>query len=808
MRRAVLLSLLFLGFGLFAAPGLRGQGAPAPSWLDDVDPLITPREREVYLGLKTPVDREAFVQRFWQVRDPYPETPRNEARERWEERLREAKGRWPDPKDDRRRVFLLNGEPSETFESRCAGEALQVWTYQPGFQVRYRTTLAFHVDGNRPARLWRFGDSPNLASPDLKACAADAQMAEAATWIRRVGHDAYDIVVQRAATGPKPREWVDGFKPTAPAFHPAARALPARLDVDFPGRGGDGLVRILVAPGDPSDQVARILEGSRELYVSGRILRGSEMVDSFRYRFDAPPKVAGAPPLAFERHLGPGDYKLEVELDAPAAGSSFVGERDLAVPSLDAAPATSLKPGHLFAEADSAISRPRPGLRIVPPGGTLIAGVQSFEARVDRAPGLPDAEQIDRVAFSLDGRTLLTRNHPPYVAEIDLGKTPRGHKIAVEGMNPRGEVLARDELELNGGGQRFAVHLIEPQPGKVYHRSLRAQVRVEAPEDQALDRVELYLGDSRVATLYQPPFSQPLVLPDSADSGYVRAVAYLADGTSAEDVALLNAPAPPETMDIRLVELYTNVVDRAGKPVEGIAAQDFQVFEDGVRQPVRQVERVEDTPLRLVTLIDNSASMLPRLEPTRTAALQFLRSTLRSRDEAAVITFNRSPRIAVGLTSSLKTLEDGLSSLTADDETSLYDSLIFALNYLGGAKGQRAVVLLSDGEDNTSSFHFEDTLESARRAGVAIYAIGIDLPKEGASGQLARLAAETGGRSFFVRGTDELGGVYQQIQRDLRSRYRISYQSSNTRPGDAFRAVRLAVARPGVEARTISGYYP
>jgi Ca-activated chloride channel family protein len=250
------------------------------------------------------------------------------------------------------------------------------------------------------------------------------------------------------------------------------------------------------------------------------------------------------------------------------------------------------------------------------------------------------------------------------------------------------------------------------------------------------------------------------------------------------------------------------VVDRAGKPVEGIASQDLQVFEDGMRQPVRQVERVEDAPLRLVTLIDNSASMLPRLEPTRQAALQFLRRTLRPRDQAAVITFNRSPRIAVGLTSDLSALEDGLSSLTADEETSLYDSLIFALYYLGGAQGQRAVLLLSDGEDHTSSFRFADALESARRAGVAVYTIGVDLPREGASEQLAKLAAETGGRSFFVRGTGELDRVYQEIQRDLRSRYRISYQSSNTTPGEAFRAVRVEVARPGVEARTISGYYP
>ena len=817
-RRAcpVLLSFLSLGFTFLTAPGaLRADAAQAVSWLQEVDLLVTPREREVFQGLRTPADREAFIQRFWQVRDPYPETPRNEARERWEERLAMARTRWSDLQDDRARVFLLNGEPSETFQTRCAGQTLQVWTYQPQFQTRFRMTLVFHAADRPPARLWRSGDTPDLSSLDLGDCAADASFAEAATWIRRVGKDTYSLVLQRALASPKPREWVSSFRPAAPEGRSRARALPARLDVDFPGRQGEGIVRILVAPGELPEQVARMLGDSPELYVSGRILRGGETVDSFRYRFDSLPSVAGvgARPLAFERRLGPGSYTLEVQLDSPT-GSSFVSERELAVPS--AAPAQPALPlpqplpevQRLFAEADAALVAPRPGVRILGPEGKLIAGVQRFEARVDRAAGLPETEQIERVAFSLDGRPLLTRNRAPYVAEVDLGRPPRSPRLVVEGMNGRGEVLATDQLELNAGGQRFAARLVEPQPGRRYRQSLRARVEVEAPADQALDRVELYLGEKRVATLYQPPFAQPLTLPDSGDIGYIRAVAYLADGTATEDTVLLNSPSTPEKMEIRLVELYTHVTDRAGKPVEGLGAGEVQVFEDGARQSVRLVERVADAPLRLVTLIDNSASMRPRLEPARQAALQFLRRTLRPRDQASVITFNRSPHVAVGLTADLKALEDGLSGLMADEETSLYDSLIFSLHYLGGAPGQRAILLLSDGEDHTSTFGFAEVLESARRAGIAVYAIGIDLPKGGPTEQLARLAAETGGRSFFLRGTGDLDRAYQEIERDLRSRYRISYQSSNTKASDAFRVVRVELARPGLEARTISGYYP
>ncbi len=144
----------------------------------------------------------------------------------------------------------------------------------------------------------------------------------------------------------------------------------------------------------------------------------------------------------------------------------------------------------------------------------------------------------------------------------------------------------------------------------------------------------------------------------------------------------------------------------------------------------------------------------------------------------------------------------------ADGETALWDSLIFSLNFLGGTSGQRAILLLSDGEDRNSRFHFDDALESARRAGLAVYVMGIDLPRGEATERLSRLASDTGGRSFFVKDMSELPGIYSAIEKDLRSRYRITYQSSNTRPAEAFRAVRVQVDKPGVEARTISGYYP
>ena len=89
------------------------------------------------------------------------------------------------------------------------------------------------------------------------------------------------------------------------------------------------------------------------------------------------------------------------------------------------------------------------------------------------------------------------------------------------------------------------------------------------PEDGALERVEFFLNETLVATLYQPPFTQPIVLPEDGELAYVRAVAYLADGNSTEDLVFVNAPDNLEEVDVQFVELYTTVLDRGRRPVTG-----------------------------------------------------------------------------------------------------------------------------------------------------------------------------------------------------------------------------------------------
>jgi Ca-activated chloride channel family protein len=183
---------------------------------------------------------------------------------------------------------------------------------------------------------------------------------------------------------------------------------------------------------------------------------------------------------------------------------------------------------------------------------------------------------------------------------------------------------------------------------------------------------------------------------------------------------------------------------------------------------------------------------------------------IEERDRATLITFNDHPNLTVKFTNDIKELAGGLAALQAERGTALYDSVIFSLYYFNGVKGQRALILLSDGKDESSRFTYEDTIEYARRSGVALYVIGLQYKKadRGDKKGLSGLARETGGRSFFIKSVEELPEIYAQIQKELRSRYYLAYQSTNSSDDDVFRLIEVEIDRPGLEAKTKRGYYP
>ena len=828
------------------APTRENLPARHREWLEEVALLISPKEREAFLAVKQDYQRDAFIRRFWQVRDPFPKTARNELQEQWQERVRLAKERFENITEDRARILLLNGEPAEVFPVRCdLLLPMEIWSWPGTEGIKGDFSLTFVSQGGfkGPFRLWY----PTEGVSSILALSLRARPPQEGSTIAQQISDGCprgDDIVSRLAESldwhaveskvqlvPKPgEEWLSTFSSASTDVPEGASTFPAEMELSFPGRyGSRTVVQGLVSV--PRGEVkAERLEGSPvsaySFLVDGEILYRGELFDHFRYRFSMPESEARSEkiPLVFQRYLRPGAYTLVLKVEDVTGGRYFREQRELQVPSAPAVetaaapspdPATpsappppAAPPQADLAEANAAdaIGSDERTIRILPPPPGLTTGKARIQA-------LTTGEGIAKVSFELNGRLVLSKTKPPYSVELVLGDQPRTHTVRAIALGPSGEKLAEDEMLLNAGPHRFTVRLVEPQPGKTYQSSLRAQAEVEVPEGETVDRVELYLNETLVATLYQQPYTQPILLP-GPESGYVRAVAYLADGNFTEDTVLINTPGAGERIEVDFVELYTTVVDPKGRPVEGLTQKDFRVLEDGAEQQVRRFELVRDVPIHAGLLIDTSWSMAEgngeKLDAAVRGALSFFKTVITPKDRAAVITFSDAPSLAVRFTNNQEVLAGGLAGLTAEGGTALYDSLIYALHYFGGIRGKKAIILLSDGRDQGSRYQFDDVLEYARRSGVSLYAVGIGLsPKDtDVRLKLSRLSEETGGRVFFIDRAGELDRVYDSVEEELRSQYLLAYQSPNLSRDDKFRAVEVKIARPGLEAKTLRGYYP
>jgi VWFA-related protein len=806
-------------------------------FLETVAVLVSDKERDAFLALPRDYQRDAFIRRFWEVRDPFPQTPRNEFREGWEERAKIARDRFGNLTEDRAVMLLWNGPPGNVVRGQCEVLLpLEIWSYEGTDRLKGSFTLVFvSPQGSMkgPFRLWYPNEGLlTVLTPDARVRGqANPESVldncvQGSDLVGRLGIAAdWSYIQEHAQLAPQPgEEWLNTFLDRSTDLPPGAPSFPAQVDLSFPGRyGSRTVVQALVSV--PKDTVTpeRLEKSSAfNFLVDGEVLYQGELFDSFRYRFNLPESEiqAATIPLVFQRYLRPGNYQLVLKIEDTGGKRWFREQRDLEIPNVQgetavaaaAAPEAQASMGSTpLAEANATpFGSDEQSIRILPPPPGLITGKVRLEA-------MTTGEGIAKVRFHLNGKPVLTKGKPPYSVELNLGDAPKVHILQAVALNSGDQKLAEDEILLNSGPHRFSVRLVEPQRGKSYQSSLRAQAQVEVPEGETLDRVELFLNDTRVATLYQPPFVQPILLPAGGKLTYVRAVAYLADGNSTEDLAIINAPDYVEELNVDFVELYTSVVDGKGRPVEGLEEKDFTVLEDGAPQAVRRFELVRDLPIYAGILLDTSSSMgehdSEKLKEAVNGALRFFEQVIKPKDRAAVFTFNDTPTLAVRFTNKIDELSGALNGLVAEGNTALYDSLIYSLYYFGGIKGKKAVILLSDGQDYGSHYKYDQALDYARRSGVAVYTVGIALPPNDVDirAKLRRLADETGGRSFFVGVASELGKVFESVEKELRSQYLLAYQSPQQKQqgqGGKFRLVEVKVGKPGLEAKTIRGYFP
>jgi Ca-activated chloride channel homolog len=797
-------------------------------WLEqEVYPIISAEQRKAFLALESEAQRQAFADRLWVLWGQ--QTGYGPGfRRMYEDRLVMCRSEFKNTTEDRARILLLHGPPDALMKTRCEElfQPLEFWSWEYIEGIGEGVVVVFvQPDGMGRSRLWNpFEGRQRLYTYEgwqqhltatSRATQPELQCFDGDTIVRLIGAAEYWLKDPRTMAR---MDHLESFEKASRESSSARfmefsallddNAEPLDFAVSEEGRGmRGGKVKMGFTIRLPSEGLGRAEVGAVEvvqLDVVGEISHEAQMVDRFRYLFTVP--SAGTElALLLERAVRPGAYDLRLKVEDTHSKKGGVKEvRFAAAPTAAVAP-----PAPAQAPAAAAVAAalpadnvPTPMLLLVGPDGESVSGLQRFEALAR-----PD---VAKVVFWVDDHEVLTKNRPPFEADLDLGPLPRLTTVAGVAYDAGGRELDRKELTLNVGRERFFVRLRPLAAGEAEKGKVRVAADLNTPSDAPLDRLELYFNERLLATLFQPPYEAWVGLDRSDSFGYLRAVAYLADGSQAEDIEFVNAPRFGEVVDVTAVELPVTVLDRSGKPVEDIRPEELRVVEDGVEQKLSEVTLHRDLPVRLGIVVDTSGSMELTLPAVQKVVMGFLKGILRPRDRAFVASFSDRVDLLSGFEADFQVLENALLALYADRSTALYDAVISGLFQFSGARGRKAMVVISDGEDNASKHTYEDALKFAQRSGVTLYTIGIDLPatKVMVRYQLKHLAETTGGRGFLIRHDSELDEVYETIDRELRSQYLLAYTSSSERPPGELREVKVEVARSGVRVRTIAGYYP
>jgi Ca-activated chloride channel family protein len=443
-------------------------------------------------------------------------------------------------------------------------------------------------------------------------------------------------------------------------------------------------------------------------------------------------------------------------------------------------------------------------LRIVPLPDDLLTGNQTIETIVS-------GDSVKSVEFYLDGKKVMVKRAAPYALQLDFGSIPQARTIKAVGLNEKGEIITGDEIVVNTGLDPFRVRIVSPRIAPKVSGKMRVELDAHIPEGKKLEHIDLFLNETKLATLYDRPFVQTINVPANLGIAYLRAVATLTDSESqaVEDVVFINTPEFLQQIDVHLIELPTTVTGNGGNFLEGLKQDSFKVFDEGKPVKLAKFEYVDNLQLSIGLSIDSSGSMRPRMLEAQRAAASFFKNILRQGDKAFVTAFDSEPVMLQKWTRTLADLNAGLASLRAEEATALYDAIVLSLYNFQGVKGQKALVVISDGKDTASKFSFEQALEYARRAALPIFGIGIGIRSTDVEARykFSRFATETGGSTYYIEKSEDLEKIYDDIQRELRSQYMLGfYPPDGVKPGGKWREVKVETAAG--QAKTIRGYYP
>ena len=291
---------------------------------------------------------------------------------------------------------------------------------------------------------------------------------------------------------------------------------------------------------------------------------------------------------------------------------------------------------------------------------------------------------------------------------------------------------------------------------------------------------------------------------------------------SAQTPAKGNAPAAANAGDddipiyhsgTQLVDLHVSVLDKNGKLVTDVPEAAFKVYENAVEQPIKLFRR-EDVPVSMGVIIDNSGSMRDKRAKVAAASLALVKAS-NQLDEVFIVDFNDDAYLDQPLTSDIKKLEAALDKIDSKGGTAMRDAIGMSIDYVKdkGRREKKVLLVVTDGNDNTSNESLEQLVRRAQRSEVLIYCIGLlseEEPREARSAKraLKALAEASGGMDYYPKDLAEVERITPQVAHEIRNQYLLAYSPTNAALDGTYRKIEVKVKGYGnPNVRTRSGYY-
>ncbi len=318
-------------------------------------------------------------------------------------------------------------------------------------------------------------------------------------------------------------------------------------------------------------------------------------------------------------------------------------------------------------------------------------------------------------------------------------------------------------------------------------------------------QVAFFADGHQVCTIVRPPFECDWHAGERIAEHQLRAVATLRGGGTLVHTVRTRSLTVSESVDVDVVQVTAVVTDGDGRFVRGLTRGDFKVFDDDKQQPITHFA-AENIPLELVTVIDVSSSMRDALGTVKDAAKRFLNGLAPS-DQVTVLAFNEN------IFTLARRATDPAARMRAVDRmapwggTALYDVIIKSIEILGRQSGRRAVVLFSDGDDQSSHAPLDAAIRATEGSDATIYAIGQGRAVGTPALQklMKQIASVSGGRAFFSEDVARLDAVFTEILEDLRNQYLLTYAVPDNRRNDQWHTIRVEVSG-GRHVRARQGY--